>query len=674
MKKLLFGLVIIALLIPASGCVEKATALIPREVLFGNPDKASVRLSPDGTNISYLAPVDGVLNVWVGPAGDPAVAEPVTDDTDRGIHIYFWAYTNEHILYLQDQAGDENWRVYSVNLNTGEIVDLTPVEGVQAQIQGVSPKFPNEVLVALNDRVPQLHDLYRINMDTAERNLVVENEGFLGFTSDDNYNVRFAVRMTPDGGMEILTPTEEGDWESADKIAMEDTLTTASIGFDKTGRIMYMIDSRDRNTAALFASDLETGEQTLIAEDPQADVSDVMIHPTEKNIQAVAFTYERKHWQVLDESIAQDLAYLGTVADGDVEVTDRTLDDKYWIVAYLLDGGPVQYYRYDREAQEAQFLFTNREELEALPLAEMHPVVIESRDGLNLVSYYTLPVGSDSDGDAHPDKPLPMVLYVHGGPWYRDNWGYHPVHQWLANRGYVVMSVNFRGSTGFGKAFINAGNLEWGAKMHDDLIDAVDWAIQEGMADPDKLAIMGGSYGGYATLVGLTFTPETFACGVDICGISNLVTWSETIPPYWAPMTELFATRVGDGRTEEGRALLTERSPLTYVDRIQQPLLIGQGANDPRVPQAEADQIVQAMQEKGIPVTYLLYPDEGHGFARPENNLSFFAVAEAFLYECLGGRYEPIGDDFEGSSITVPVGAEEVPGLTEALSELATTP
>ncbi len=671
MKKVIIACVLVLALVAAliSSCAAPAPELIPREVLFGNPDKSSVQLSPDGTKISYLASVEGVLNVWVGPADDPAAAKPITNDTNRGIRIYFWAYTNEHILYLQDQEGNENWRVYSVNLNTDKTMDLTPLEGVQAQIQGVSPKFPDQMLVALNDRVPQLHDLYRVNIETGERTLVQENEGFLGFTSDDDYNVRFAVRMTPDGEIEIFNPTEEGDWELADKIAMEDTLTTSSIGFDKTGRIMYMIDTRDRNTAALFANDLETGEQTLIAEDPQADLSDVMIHPTEKNIQAVAFTYERKYWQVLDESIAQDLAYLGTVADGDVEVTDRTLDDKYWIVAYLLDDGPVQYYRYDRETQEAQFLFTNREELQALPLAEMHPVVIESRDGLNLVSYYTLPVGSDSDGDAHPDKPLPMVLYVHGGPWYRDNWGYHPVHQWLANRGYVVMSVNFRGSTGFGKAFINAGNLEWGAKMHDDLIDAVDWAIQEGMADPDKVAIMGGSYGGYATLVGLTFTPETFACGVDICGISNLVTWMETIPPYWAPMTGLFATRIGDHRTEEGRALLTERSPLTYVDQIQRPLLIGQGANDPRVPQTEADQIVQAMEEKDIPVTYVLYSDEGHGFARPENNLSFFAVTEAFLSESLGGRYEPIGDDFEGSSITVPIGAEEVPGLTEALSQ-----
>jgi len=652
------------------------TPIIPRETLFGNPDKSTVQLSPDGTRISYRAPVDGVMNVWVGPADDPSAAKPVTNDTFRGIPSYGWTYTSEHILYLQDQAGNENWRVYSVNLNSGETVDLTPLEGVQARIQAFSPEFPNEMIVALNDRIPYLHDLYRVNIDTGERILILENnEGFVGgFIFDDEFNVRLAARMTADGGVDFLSPTDEGGWELFMEIPMEDVLTTSPVWFDKTGKVLYMIDSRGRDTSALFSLDLETGEQTLIAEDPMADLSDVMMHPTEYNVQAVAFTYERKHWQILDESIAEDLAYLGTVADGDVEVTSRTLDDGHWMVVYLMDNGPVRYYRYDREEQEAQFLFAHREALEGLPLAKMHPVIIESRDGLNLVSYYTLPVGSNSDGDAHPDEPLPMVLWVHGGPWGRDNWGYNPVHQWLANRGYAVLSVNFRSSTGFGKDFINAGNLEWGGKMHEDLIDATEWAIQEGIADPDQVAIMGGSYGGYATLVGLTFTPERFACGVDIVGISNLVTWIETIPPYWAPQIELFATRIGDHRTEEGRAFLTERSPLTYVDQIQRPLLIGQGVNDPRVPQAESDQIVQAMQERDIPVTYLLYPDEGHGFARPENSMSFFAVTEAFLTDYLGGRYEPIGDDFEGSSITVPVGDEHVPGLTEALSRAFPTP
>ena len=643
--------------------------LISRQVLFGNPDKAQAGISPDGTSISYLGPVNGVLNVWAGPADDPTAAKPVTNDTDRGIRFYTWAYTSRHILYIQDKGGDENWRLYSVNLDTGEIKDLTPIEGTQARMQHSSPDFPDQLLVALNDRVPELHDLYLIDINTGERRLVQKNEGFVDFITDESYAVRFASRMTPDGGSEVLKPTTEGGWELFIKIAMEDMLTTEPIGFDKTGNVFYMRDSRNRDTSALIALSLESEKQLLLAEDPRADAGEVMIHPRDKTVQAVAFTYERKHWQILDRSIASDLDYLRTVADGDVEIVSRTLDDRQWIVAYVLDNGPLRYYRYDRKERLARFLFTDRQALEGLPLAKMTPVIIESRDRLKLVSYYTLPAGSDRDGDARPDEPLPMVLCVHGGPWGRDVWGYNPWHQWLANRGYAVLSVNFRASTGFGKAFVNAGNWGWGARMHDDLVDAVEWAVQRGIADPERVAIMGGSYGGYATLAGLTFTPDTFACGVDIVGPSNLVTLLESMPPYWKPMVELFTTRVGDHRTEEGRAFLAGRSPLTYADRIQRPLLIGQGANDPRVKQAESDQIVRAMQEKDIPVAYVLYPDEGHGFARPENRLSFNAVAEAFLSKCLGGRFEPVGDDFEGSSITVPIGAEEVPGLTETLTK-----
>ena len=683
MKKLLISVLVVAALL-ASGCIsdEDATTeeptentsqidtapLIPREVFFGNPDKIAPCLSPDGAWISYLAPVDGVLNVWVGPADDPDSAEPVTNDTDRGIRIYIWTYTNEHILYTQDQAGDQNWRIYSVNLKTGETTDLTPLEGVQARIQAFSRKFPEEILIAINDRDPTLHDIYRLNITTGERSLVMENEGFLRFSTDDSYNVRFAERFTSDGGKEILKTTEDGGWEPFMEIAMEDSLTTVFAGFDKTGTILHLIDSRDRNTAAFVMLDIVTGEQTLIAEDSRADVTGGMVHPTEKTVQAVAFNYERKHWQIIDESIAGDFAYLKTVADGDITVVSRTLDDNYWMVAYGVDDGPVRYYRYYREEKSAEFLFTERTSLEGLSLAKMHPAVIKSRDGLDMVSYYTLPVGSDSDSDGRPDEPLPIVLFVHGGPQARDNWGYEPVHQWLANRGYAVLSVNFRGSTGFGKEFANAGNREWGGKMHDDLIDAVNWTVREGIANPDRVAIMGGSYGGYATLWGMTNTPDTFACGVDTVGPSNLVLF-ETIPPYWQPEIEEWATRIGDARTEEGRAFLAERSPLLYADQIKKPLLIGQGANDPRVKQAESDQIVHAMQDANIPVTYLLYTDEGHGFYRPENRLSFYAVTEAFLAEHLGGRYEPIGDDFEKSSAIVQCGAEEVPGLAEAIAE-----
>ncbi|MBL8745556.1 MAG: S9 family peptidase [Phycisphaerae bacterium] len=643
--------------------------LINRSVLFGNPDRASPQLSPDGTMLAFIAPVEvepakSVLNVWVGPSNDPNAAKPVTNDTNRGIRQFFWAFNNTHIVYLQDKGGDENWRAYSVDLKNGNAErDLTPFEGVRAEIEAVSRHFPDEIIVGLNNRNPQFHDLHRLNITTGEMALLVQNDGFSGYVVDDQFVPRFAVRFGPDGGNEWLRVKPGGETEEWDKVPMEDTLTTQPIGFDKSGKFAYAIDSRGRDTGALVKIDTASKEKTLIAEDPKADAGGAMVHPTENTVQAVSFTYDRQRWKILDESIAGDFAYLRTVADGDFSVGSRTLDDKHWIVAYVMDDGPVRYYRYDREAKKATFLFTNRKSIEGLPLAKMRPTVIKSRDDLNLVSYYTLPIWSDTDGDGKPATALPMVLLVHGGPWARDGWGFNAMHQWLANRGYAVLSVNFRGSTGFGKSFINAGNMEWAAKMHDDLIDAVDWAVREGIADPKNVAIMGGSYGGYATLVGLTFTPDKFAAGVDIVGPSNITTLLNTIPPYWAPAIELFKKRVGDHTTEEGRRFLESRSPLAKVGEIKKPLLIGQGANDPRVKQSESDQIVNAMKAKNIPVTYVLYPDEGHGFARPENRTSFNAVAEAFLAQHIGGRYQPIEGDFQGSSITIPAGADQIPGM-----------
>jgi dipeptidyl aminopeptidase/acylaminoacyl peptidase len=677
--------------------MSAAPPLIPREVLFGNPDKAALRISPDGRHIAFLAPVNGVLNVWVAATNAPEAATPVTQDTGRGIRRFFWAYTNDHLLYLQDQGGDENWKVYAVDLNTKTSRDLTPFETIPgpdgkpallpngkpmrpaAQIENVSRRLPDTILIGLNTRDPRYHDIYRVDIRTGAMTLAQTNAEFSGFVTDDDYAVRFASRMTDDGGTELLKPAAQQspaggvraqgitNWEPFQTIGMEDSLTTHPVGFDKTGRVLYMIDSRGRNTSAMTTLDLATGAVATVAEDPRADVAGVLVHPTEETIQAVSFTYARTEWKILDPAIQSDFDYLKTVAAGDILVTSRTLDDRVWTVAFLLDNGPARSYLYDRARKQATFLFTNRKALEGLPLARMYPRVISSRDGLNLVSYLTLPPEADRRGDGRPDGPLPLVLLVHGGPWARDSWGLDPEHQWLANRGYAVLAVNFRGSTGLGKAFLNAAVKEWAGKMHDDLLDAVDWAVRQGIARPDKVCIMGGSYGGYATLVGLTFTPEVFACGVDIVGPSSLVTLLNTIPPYWEPGIAMFTTRVGDHRTEDGRRFLESRSPLSYVDRIQRPLLIGQGANDPRVKQSEADQIVTAMQAKGIPVTYVLYPDEGHGFARPENSLSFNAVVEAFLSRYLGGRYQPVGMDFQGSTITVPTGAAGVPGLEAAL-------
>jgi dipeptidyl aminopeptidase/acylaminoacyl peptidase len=673
MNRTAMSLTVVAALTPAFAAAaqmgdtgRRSDELIPRQLLFGNPQRAAVRISPEGDRLAWLAPVDGVLNVWVAPLENLSAAAPVTRDDERGIRQYQWAPGAGHILYLQDRGGDENWRIYSVDLDSGEEICLTPQEGVQARIAHVSHTKPHEILIAINDRNPSLHDIHRVNIDTGASELVQQNEGHLGYITDDDFAVRQALTYQPDGSMVVLERADNG-WQERDRIGPEDSMTTSPLGYNHTGDRRYMIDSRGRDTAALFAIDTATGERTLLFEHPQADVGGIEAHPTEGAPQAVSVNYRRQEWHVLDDRIREDFARLRRGIEGEFTITSRTLDDTRWIVAETPADGPVRYHLYQRPAGELRFLFTNRPELETAPLAPMHDVVIRSRDGLNLVSYLTLPRASDPEGDMKPDRALPMVLLVHGGPWVRDEWGYNPLHQWLANRGYAVLSVNFRGSTGFGKEFINAGNLEWGRKMHDDLLDAVNWAVGRGIADESKVAIMGGSYGGYATLWGLTNTPEVFACGVDIVGPSNLITLAENIPPYWAPFAPVLTQRMGDWNTVEGRALLKERSPLEYVDQIRRPLLIGQGANDPRVKQQESDQIVRAMQEKEIPVTYVLYPDEGHGFARPANSLSFFAVAEAFLAEHLGGRYQPVGEDFEGSSIQVPQGAQLVPGLGEAL-------
>lgn len=644
------------------------TGLIPREVLFGNPEKAAARMSHDGKQLSYLAPVDGVLNIWVGPIDDPKAAKPVTKEKKRPIRSYFWAYTNEHLLYVQDAEGNEDFNVYRVDLKSGETKNLTDMKGVRAEISEVSHKFPDEIIIGLNDRGDHTyHDLYRMNILTGEKKLIQKNDEFSGFITDEDYNVRFASKMTDDGGSLLLKPDGRGGWTDFIKIAMEDTMTTSPAGFDKTGKIMYLIDSRGRDTGALETLDLDTNKETLVAEDPRCDVGGIMAHPTENTIQAVSFTYDRTIWKFFDKEVEADFAELKKIADGEISIASRTLDDKKWIAAFIMDNGPVRYYVYDRDTKKSTFLFTNRPNLEGLPLQKMHARVIDSRDGMKLVSYLTLPPGTDPDGDGVPDKPLPLILNVHGGPWARDDWGFDAEHQLYANRGYAVLSVNFRGSTGFGKNFGNAGNKEWAGRMHDDLLDATDWAIAQKIADPNKVAIMGGSYGGYATLVGLTFTPDKFACGVDIVGPSNILTLLSTIPAYWAPAMQMFKDRVGDYSTEEGKKFLTERSPLTHFQKIKKPLLIAQGANDPRVKQSEADQIVKAMVEKKIPVTYVLFPDEGHGFARPNNSLAFNAVTEAFFAVQLGGRYEAIGNAFEGSTITVPTGANDVPGLAEKL-------
>ena len=638
--------------------------LIPRDALFGNPTRAAGQISPDGQWLSWLAPKDGVLNIWVAPVTNPAAAAAVSSATDRPIRQYFWSPDASAVIYIQDKGGDENFLLYKIDIATGAQSTLTPFEQTQVKIVGASTTAKDKLLVGLNNRDPRFHDVHLLDLATGKLTLVLENSGYTGFMADDTLTVRMALRQNAAGGTDYFRVT--GNVVAAEPFettAMEDSLTSSPAGYTSDGSTLYWIDSRGRNTAALIAQDSATGEKRVIAEDAKADIGNTMRDPVTGEVEAYAVNYLKPEWTALDPEIGASLDWLKARLEGQFGIASRTDDDRLWIVANDPLVKPAATYIYDRKAATLTPFYTARPALDGMPLQPLHPVEITSRDGLTLPSYLTLPPGSDADGDGKPDKPVPMVLLVHGGPWARDGYGFNSNHQLLANRGYAVLSVNFRGSTGFGKDFINAGNLEWGLKMHDDLIDAVQWAVAEGIAQGDKVAIMGGSYGGYATLAGLTFTPDTFACGVDIVGPSNLETLLKTIPPYWEPLVKQFHDRMGNPTTDEGLALLRAASPLYKADKIIKPLLIGQGANDPRVAQAESDQIVAAMKSSGIPVTYVLYPDEGHGFARPENNIAFYAIAENFLSTCIGGRAEPVGDALKPSSAQIVEGASHVQGL-----------
>ncbi len=647
------------------------TQLIPRKDIFGNPTRTNPELSPDGKHIAFLAPHKGLLNVWVAPIGNIAAAKVITNDTTRGIRNFFWARDNKNIIYRQDTGGDENWRVYLTDIETAKTTALTPEGKIQARVDAVSNTKPNEILVAMNDRDPQYHDVYRVNLQTFERTLVMKNESYAGFVADDTLAIRLAMKQTPGGGFDLFKVAVDGKVEQAPFLRFdpEDALTSQPVGFDTAGDTFYLLDSRNRDKAAMATLDWNTGKTTILKESPKADIDGALVHPVTGKVQAVSAEYLRPEWFAVDPAVKPDIDFINRQAKGMWRVTSRSDDDKLWTVFVDRVTEPVAFWLYDRGAKTFTKLFSARPELEGKQLSPMHPLELKARDGLTITSYLSLPPGADANGDGKPEKPLPMVLFVHGGPWSRDSYGYDSVHQWLASRGYAVLSVNYRGSTGFGKSFIEKATHEFAGKMHDDLIDAVDWTIANGVAPKDKIAIMGGSYGGYATLVGMTFTPTKFACGVDIVGPSNLVTLIESFPAYWQPFMEAtWYKRVGDPRTPEGKKHLLERSPITKVDQIQRPLLIGQGANDPRVTRKESDQIVAAMKARNIPVTYAIYADEGHGFARPENRVSFFALADQFLGTCLGGRTEALGDDLKGAALEVPEGADAIPGLKAALA------
>lgn len=623
--------------------------LIPRDLLFGNPERTSPGLSPDGTRLAWLAPdTNNVLQVWVQTIGKDD-QKIVTADKKRGIRQYFWAKNNRVLLYLQDTDGDENFHIYGVDLPSGNVRDYTPFQGVRAVATDLSPDFPDEMLLALNLRDRALFDVYRLNLLSGALEIDTENPGDVsGWATDPKFRIRLAQVSTPDGGTEIrVRDNDKAPWKTFLKVGPEEILE--AVGFTPDGRGLYLNSSVGRDTAAVIQKDIASGDEKLIASSEEVDAGDVMIHPKRHIIEAISFSPGRTSWKVIDPAVQDDFDRLTKVMDGDFFIASRTEADDVWLVGFQSDRAPGRFYRWDRKQKNATFLFTSRPKLEGLELAQMKSVVVKARDGLKLHSYLTLPAGV-------APKALPMILLPHGGPWARDEWGFNPMVQWLANRGYAVLQPNFRGSTGYGKKHLNEGNKQWGLKMHDDLVDCVNWAVKDGVADPKKVGIMGGSYGGYCALAGVTFTPETFACAVDIVGPSNLKTLISTIPPYWKTMRAVFDVRMGNVDDPKEAELIRRASPLHYADRIVRPLLIGQGANDPRVKQSESEQIVSAIEKNNGSVTYVVYPDEGHGFARPENRTDFYSRAEVFLGNHLGGRVEPVqGERVPGSTAVVRV-------------------
>jgi dipeptidyl aminopeptidase/acylaminoacyl peptidase len=630
--------------------------LISRKTFFENATALYPRLSPDGRWISWIAAYDGVMNVWVAPRDDLTKARPLSRQTERPIFGHWFARTNKHVLFRKDKDGDENFNLWCVDVDGSETRNLTPYGDVLAFLVGFDYENPHRIAVGMNDRDPRWHDLYIVDIRSGERRLAYENiDEISGFILDSQLNLRLATTTrNKRSGSAILRWTGAA-FEEIISIEADDVLSTDPLHFNRAADAWYLRSSIGRDKAVLLRVDWATGAETLVASHDKVDITGWMTDPRSDEVIAVSVEYLRRTWIAIDPATGRDLAMLERELDATIAITSQSDDKTLWIVDAYRPDRPSVWHVLDRRARKITKLFSARPKLDKVKLAPTNGLIITARDGLELVSYLTLPA---SETSVRPAQPLPMVLLVHGGPWARDGWYYNREVQWLANRDYAVLQVNYRGSTGFGKAFTNAGDREWAGKMHDDLIDAVNWAIAEGVADPKRIAIYGASYGGYAAFVGATFTPDVFCCSVPVVGITNLETMLANPPPYWAAFYEQECHRIGDPRTAEGVALLAARSPLHRAGNITQPMLIGHGANDVRCTVAESDQIVAAMTGKGIPVIYVVYPDEGHGFARPENDIAFKAIMEWFLARHLGGRAEPVGEDFEGSSHQMRAGGE----------------
>jgi dipeptidyl aminopeptidase/acylaminoacyl peptidase len=646
--KQLFAFIAPLALLVSSVLRAELPPLIPRELLFaGNAERESPALSPDGTRLSWLAPdTNNIVQLWVKTVGkdDDRI---VTADKKRGIGNYFWAKDNQTLLYIRDNDRDAIDHLYGVDLVSGNVRDYTPFQGVLASDTQLNLDFPDIVLVSMNLRDRSLFDVYRLNLRTGAIILDTKNPGDVSsWLPDPKFRIRLATVTTPEGGTELrVRASEKSAWKTFMKVGPEESLGVWD--FTADGKSLYVASSIGRDTTAFSIKNIATGAEKVIAACDEVDLDNVVIDPRRHVVQAVGFSTDRYTWQVVDSSVKEDWAGLAKLNDGDFSLVDRTGADDVWLVSYESDRDYGRYYRWDRKTKKGTFLFSSKPKLDGLALAEMKPVVITARDGLQIHAFLTLPVGV-------PARNLPMVLVVHGGPWGRYPWGFNPYVQWYANRGYAVLQPNFRGSTGYGKKFLNAGDKQFGLKMQDDLLDSVNWAVKEGIADPAKIGITGHSYGGYCALAGVTFTPEVFACAVDTCGPSNLKTIMIKRPVY--SRRYVSDARMGNPEDPNDAQLLYNASPVNFAHKIVRPLLIGQGGKDPWVNQAQAEQMVAAIEKNGGRVTYVLYPDEGHGFGRPENCADFYAREEAFLGTYLGGRVEPMaGEKIPGSTAVVRV-------------------
>lgn len=637
--------------------------LIPRKVFWSNPSYAEPAISPDGGSLAYLARSRaGVMNLWVRTLTDRH-DQAVTDDRAGDVGGIEWAPDNRHVLFIKQNGGDEDWHVLSIDVTTRQIRDLTPFLGVRAENLMTDVRHPREILVGLNLRDRRFSDMYRVNLETGAITLDARNPGdVVEWLADAALTIRACVALDSSTANTVLRvrSSRSAPWHTLQVwpfLEAGNDRDQRLIEFSRDGRTLVALSPVGSPTSRFVSIDLASGRvRDSLPADPRADVwcpldlagafsrAQVMLHPRTGAVQAYGVDPRIPEWKVLDPSLRPDFEALARVHRGAMEMLGRDAADRRWVVEFYTDDGPAIYYLWDRHAQSAESLFVDYPEHLSLPLAHQKPFTIHARDGLKLPCYLTLPLGV-------PAKKLPLILHPHGGPWARDDWGYDPEVQWLANRGYAVLQVEYRGSTGFGKAFINASIGEMGTgAMQNDLTDAVHWAIQEGIADPTRIGVYGESYGGYATLAALTFTPGIYACGVDVVGPSNLRTLVQSFPPYWAARKKRWLLRMGDVLADD--ALNQRISPLFHVDRMRAPLLLGHGQNDPRVKIAESERIVEALRRRGLPVTFVVYSEEGHGFARPENNDDFSGRLEEFLAKYLHGRVEP-WKQVEGSTAQV---------------------